>query len=60
VAGISILLELGPTIVQILTTAIWILWLADRLWIFKGQYRQRLTDKWMKTYVVIETHKPGI
>ena len=52
VVGISILLNLGPMFAQLLTPAIWIVWFADRLWIFKGQYRQRLTDKLMKTYVV--------
>jgi hypothetical protein len=50
--GIGLLLDLGPIFAQILTTSIWIVWIADRLWIFKGQYRQRLTDKLMKTYVI--------
>lgn len=34
--------------------AVWALQLTDALWIFKGTDRQRLTDKWARTYVVNE------
>jgi uncharacterized RDD family membrane protein YckC len=34
--------------------AIWALQLTDAFWILKGEDRQRLTDKWARTYVVNE------
>jgi uncharacterized RDD family membrane protein YckC len=34
--------------------AIWALQLTDAFWILKGDDRQRLTDKWARTYVVNE------
>ena len=34
--------------------AVWALQLTDALWIFRGSDRQRLTDKWARTYVVNE------
>jgi uncharacterized RDD family membrane protein YckC len=36
------------------SVAIWALELTDSLWILKGDDRQRLTDKWARTYVVNE------
>jgi uncharacterized RDD family membrane protein YckC len=36
------------------TLAIWALEITDAFWILKGDERQRLTDKWARTYVVNE------
>jgi len=55
VGGISILLNLGPMFVTYLVPVMWIVWFADRLWIFKGEFRQRLTDVILKTYVITVT-----
>ena len=36
------------------SVAVFALQLTDALWIFKGDERQRLTDRWARTYVVNE------
>jgi len=45
---------ISSSIATIGTAAIWILELTDALWILKGDDRQRLTDKWARTYVINE------
>jgi uncharacterized RDD family membrane protein YckC len=50
--AIALLLNLGPLFSQIIGASIFMIWIADKLWIFKGDKKQRLTDVWCKTYVI--------
>ena len=45
---------ISSSIATLGSLAIWALQLTDAFWILKGEDRQRLTDKWARTYVVNE------
>lgn len=48
----ALLLNLGPFFSQFTSASLLIIWILDKLWIFKGDKKQRLTDIWCKTYVI--------
>ena len=50
--AIALLLNLGPLFSQFMAASILVIWILDKLWIFKGDKKQRLTDVWCKTYVI--------
>ncbi len=50
--AIALLLNLGPIFSQFMGASIFMIWILDKLWIFKGDKKQRLTDVWCKTYVI--------
>jgi uncharacterized RDD family membrane protein YckC len=45
---------ISSSIATVGSLSIWALELTDAFWILKGDERQRLTDKWARTYVVNE------
>ena len=46
---------ISSSIATVGSLSIWVLELTDAFWILKGDERQRLTDKWARTYVVNES-----